>query len=116
MLLYSPANFQTYEVTAEDEKVTVKEEKKVKFQQNAEVFVTGDRETVEMLQMAQVKLYTQNATMFYNQAVSNKYKEVSQFVSSPTDLMPKKRKKSMKELMRQSVFHGAGWMGNNFIA
>lgn len=115
-LLYSPANFHTYNVTADDEPVKVQDESKVEFQQNAEAFLSGDRQTLEMLKLSEVKLYTPNATMFYNQSVSNKYKEVSEFVSCPQDLKPQRKKKTMKDLMRQSVFHGANWIGNNFIA
>lgn len=55
------------------------------------------------------------AANFLRQTVSSEYKRVSEVVNS----QPKKKqapKKSMKDLMKQSVFHGQSWMGNNFIA
>ena len=54
--------------------------------------------------------------VLYSQAISDSYKRVSEVISS-VDLGKKDiRKKSMKAMMQESVFHGAGWLGQNFIA
>lgn len=67
----------------------------------------------DVLQLAELK-NNENTAMFLSQTVSQQYKKVSQ------DLDPenkrKIRKKTLKELMQQSFFHGANWMGSNFIA
>ena len=49
-------------------------------------------------------------------AVANKYKEVSEEISSVNVSKKNVRRKSIKAMMQESVFHGAGWMGRNFIA
>lgn len=56
------------------------------------------------------------ATLLLSQTVSDKYKEVSEVLNSIEVTNPIMKKKSMKELMQQSFFHGASWMGSNFIA
>jgi hypothetical protein len=50
-----------------------------------------------------------------NITAASQYKYVSEAINSSE---PKKRgmKKSLKELMQQSFFHGKSWMGENFIA
>lgn len=54
-------------------------------------------------------------TMLYSQAVSDRYKTVSEDLIKGS-VKKKIKKKSMKQLMQQSVFHGRSWMGENFIA
>ena len=56
------------------------------------------------------------ATLLLSQTVSEKYKEVSDVINSIEVNKREVRKKTMKELMQESFFHGAGWMGYNFIA
>ena len=53
----------------------------------------------------------------YTQAVASQYKFVSEVVNA-VNVTKKQdvRKKSIKAMMQESVFHGAGWMGSNFIA
>lgn len=54
--------------------------------------------------------------LLYSRAVEEQYKEVSEVINS-TEINKKDiRKKSMKALMQESFFHGAGWIGYNFIA
>lgn len=54
--------------------------------------------------------------VLHTQAVLAQYEKVSKVINS-TDAKKKDiRKKSIKAMMQESVFHGAGWMGNNFIA
>lgn len=56
------------------------------------------------------------ATLLLSQTISEKYKEVSEVVNT-TELAKKDvRKKTMKQLMQESVFHGASWIGYNFVA
>lgn len=56
-----------------------------------------------------------SATMLCSQAISDRYKNTSEVIKS-VGVKKQVRKKSMKELMRESVFHGRSWMGENFIA
>lgn len=60
---------------------------------------------------------TEKTVKLHTLAVANAYKQVSNFVST-TEVNKKdvRKVKSMKALMQQSVFHGAGWLGKNFIA
>lgn len=55
------------------------------------------------------------ATLLFSQSVSDKYKEVSELINS---VEPKRvsRKRTMKDMMQESFFHGASWIGYNFIA
>lgn len=78
------------------------------------IFPEDYKTAAEVLKMAEV-INTRNASMYLRQTISEKYKEVSQRVN-PTSLKPVQRKKTMKDLMQQSVFHGANWLGSNFIA
>lgn len=56
------------------------------------------------------------ATLLFSQAISEKYKEVSEVVNTVELANKDVRKKTMKELMQESVFHGASWIGYNYIA
>ena len=56
------------------------------------------------------------ATLLLSQTISEKYKEVSDVINSVEVNKKELRKKTMKELMQESFFHGAGWIGYNFIA
>jgi len=69
----------------------------------------------EVLQLAEIK-HTANAEMFLRQTISQQYKKVSEDLDSTVANKRKVRKKSMRDLMQQSFFHGANWMGSNFIA
>lgn len=56
------------------------------------------------------------ANLLFSKAVEEVYKEVSEVIST-TDVNKKTvRKMSLKEMMQESVFHGASWIGENFIA
>ena len=68
----------------------------------------------EVLQMAEFQ-HTSNATLLIRQTASAQYKKVSEDLNPATNTR-KVRKKSLKDLMQQSFFHGAYWMGSNFIA
>lgn len=55
--------------------------------------------------------------LFLSQNISNTYKEVSELVATVhSDKKHPRKKKNMKELMEESFFHGASWIGYNFIA
>ena len=56
------------------------------------------------------------ATLLFSQTISDKYKEVSELISSVETGKMDVRVKTMKQMMQESFFHGAGWMGYNFIA
>ena len=49
--------------------------------------------------------------------ISNQYKSVSEVIKAvEKDKVKPKKKKNLKELLQISFFHGATWMGDNFIA
>lgn len=56
------------------------------------------------------------ATLLFSQTVSDRYKEVSEVINNIETDKKNFRKKSMKDLMQESFFHGASWIGYNFIA
>ncbi len=56
------------------------------------------------------------ATLLYSQAILEQYKEVSDDINSITGKKRRFPKKTMKQLMQESFFHGASWLGTNFIA
>lgn len=82
---------------------------------NYQMFPEEYRSVTDALRLAEIK-NTQNATMFLRQTISEKYKEVSEVINSVETKKRSVRKKSVKELMQQSFFHGASWIGSNFIA
>lgn len=53
--------------------------------------------------------------LLHSQSIVERYKMVSE-VLNPEPVTKKTKKKSMKDLMQESVFHGKNWMGSNFIA
>lgn len=72
------------------------------------------RFAADVLQLAEFQ-HNSNVNMFIRQTVSAQYKKVSEDLD-PENNKRKIRKKSLKDLMQQSFFHGAYWMGSNFIA
>lgn len=54
--------------------------------------------------------------LFSSQSVLDKYKEVSEVISSVEINKQDIRRKNMKAIMQESFFRGASWMGQNFIA
>lgn len=54
--------------------------------------------------------------LLYGQAIEEEYKKISSLVNSVELTKKDVRKKSLKEIMQESVFHGASWIGNNYIA
>jgi len=56
------------------------------------------------------------ATLLFSTVISEKYKETSEIISSVEVDKKDIRKKSMKQIMQESFFHGRSWMGTNFIA
>lgn len=68
----------------------------------------------EVLQLAELQ-HNISAARLIRQTASAQYKKISEEVN-PEAIKPKFRKKSLKEMMQQSFFHGAYWMGSNFIA
>lgn len=79
------------------------------------IFPEEYKTAVEVLQMAEIK-HTKNTSMYLCQTISQQYKEVSKVINSVETKKRNVRKKNMKELMQQSFFHGASWIGSNFIA
>ncbi|MPN43201.1 hypothetical protein SDC9_190760 [bioreactor metagenome] len=56
------------------------------------------------------------ATLLFSDAVATAYKEVSEVINSVQPEKQDIRKKSMREIMNESFFHGASRFGDNFIA
>ena len=56
------------------------------------------------------------ATLLFSTAISEKYKETSEIINIVENPKKDVRKKTMKALMEESFFHGASWIGHNFIA
>ena len=54
-------------------------------------------------------------TMVFSQAVVDEYKKI-QDATDPSNQRKDIRRKNLKGLMQESFFHGAGWMGYNFVA
>lgn len=114
-LLYSQAICNKYKNESGETSLDEVSEAETTLQSNYQTFPSEFKLAAEVLELAEIK-HTQRATMFLQQTISNRYKEVSELVDSSKSLKPQRRKKSMRELMQQSVFHGAGWIGCNFIA
>ena len=51
-----------------------------------------------------------------SQSISDRYKEVSEVLNTVELNKKDVRKKTMQEMMQESFFHGASWLGSNFIA
>lgn len=68
----------------------------------------------EVLQLAELQ-HNVSTAMLIRQTVSAQYKKISEEVN-PEANKPKFRKKSLKDMMQESFFHGAYWLGSNFIA
>ena len=56
------------------------------------------------------------ATLLFSQAIADKYKEITEALDSVELEKKDVRAKSLKAIMQESFFHGAGWIGQNFIA
>lgn len=56
------------------------------------------------------------ATLLFTNTISDTYKEVSELINSVELNHKDVRKKTMKEIMTESFFHGASRFGDNFIA
>lgn len=56
------------------------------------------------------------ATLLFSTTVSDTYKEVSDVINSVDISKKDVRIKTLKELMKESFFHGASRFGDNFIA
>ena len=55
-------------------------------------------------------------TPLHSQSILNKYKEGSLVLNSVKTNTKEVRKKTMQEIIQESFFHGASWLGPNFIA
>lgn len=73
-------------------------------------------ESPEVTNTVKSNIEASSANQFIRQAASGEYKRVSEDLEKVNEVKKPSRKKSMKELMQQSVFHGKNWMGSNFIA
>lgn len=73
-------------------------------------------ESTEIIDVVKINTKTAVATEFIRQTASNEYKKVSEVLNTVKPSKKANRKKSMKELMQESVFHGKSWLGSNFIA
>lgn len=56
------------------------------------------------------------AMLLFSQTVADKYKEISEVLDAVQNEKKYTAPKNMKAMMQESFFHGAGWMGQNFIA
>ncbi len=73
------------------------------------------RLAADVLQIAELNNNT-NVNIFIQQTASAQYKKVSEDLNPEANKV-RVRKKSLKDLMQQSFFHGAYWLGStNFIA
>jgi hypothetical protein len=52
----------------------------------------------------------------HSQTILNQYKEVSQVLNNVDINKKHVRRKTVKEMMEESFFHGSSWLGSNFIA
>lgn len=56
------------------------------------------------------------AALLFSQTIADKYKEISEVLDNVELEKKDVRKKNMKAIMQESFFHGASWIGQNFIA
>lgn len=73
-----------------------------------------DKEFSDILNTVDINSEEPKVTL-HSQAIADRYKAVSE-VLKPQPVKQVTKKKSMRDLMQQSVFHGKNWMGSNFIA
>lgn len=59
---------------------------------------------------------SESKKLFSTLSVLEAYKEVSEVIASVEVNKTEIRRKNMKSIMQESFFHGASWMGQNFIA
>lgn len=114
-LLFHQTYIEDYKKISEDLKPEDISEVKILSQPIYQTNPSDKKSAAEVLELNEIK-NTQNAMMFLNKTAAGNYKTASEFVSSPKKLMPKLKRKSLKQLIRQSVFHGSSWLGDNFIA
>lgn len=55
-------------------------------------------------------------TVLKSHIVEEEYKKVSEIINSVDVNKKDVRRKTLREIMQESFFHGASWIGNNFIA
>lgn len=79
------------------------------------IYIEQNKEFSDILNTVDVNTKTP-LLMLSSMAVSSQYKQVSEEISSVELNKKDVRRKSIKAMMKESVFHGAGWMGRNFIA
>lgn len=74
-----------------------------------------EEEKLETTEITDINSRIWLATQVVHQNAQEQYKRTSENIK---DAQTKKkfRKRSLKELMQQSAFHGKSWMGDNFIA
>jgi hypothetical protein len=82
---------------------------------NQTIRTEKDKEFSDILNTVDINC-TNPVNRMYSQAVFEKYKEVSEVINSVNLGNKDIRKKSIKEIMQESFFHGASWLGQNFIA
>lgn len=80
----------------------------------SQTFIDENKEFSDILNTVDLK-NNDTKILLHSQSIIDKYKVVSE-VSNAVEKSRKTRKKTMKELMQQSVFHGSSWLGSNFIA
>jgi hypothetical protein len=56
------------------------------------------------------------ATLLFTRDIVSTYKEVSEVINAVDTTKKDVRKKTMKDIMCESFFHGASGFGDNFIA
>lgn len=73
-----------------------------------------DKEFSDILNTVDINSEEPKVTL-HSQSIVDRYKAVSE-VLKPQPVKQVTKKKTMRDLMQQSVFHGKNWMGSNFIA
>lgn len=90
--------------------------KKAKSELEQEPIVEDEiQESTIVMNVVKINNQVGMTTKFLHQIIPGEYQKVSEEFNKVEEEKPVK-KKSMKELMNQSVFHGRNWRGSNFIA
>lgn len=80
----------------------------------SQTFIDENKEFSDILNTVDTK-NNDAKILLHSQSIADKYKVVSEVLNT-VEKSKRTRKKTMKELMQQSFFHGSNWIGSNFIA
>ncbi len=78
--------------------------------------IEENKEFSDILNTVDINNKEVKTLLLNSQSIANRYKVVSEVINSVNTEKKDVRKKSMKSIMRESFFHGASWLGQNFIA